>query len=326
MGLTLVVTTIALLTLVISAETTTAVNYRVIPAANAQIVLNQVAAATKIISVPTNLEPSLSMADSDYVGWGGILHYGCAGPAATSAAKEEICTLGDPVGKKLMVIYGDSHALMWLPALEGIASASHWRLIILAKYFCPAEMITVSNPPGLGRSGGRYTACDRWHQWSIASINRLHPNLVVVSQESLYTVPGSTAAQPKFFSAFKWNEGMTRLLSSIAVPGAEKVILGNIPLLPRSGPECLGAHSHDVQACSATVQASTSPLDEAERSAGGEGTQYVDPTPWFCSAMCTAVIGRFNVYQDQFHITGTYAKYLQNALAEALRFAPSGSP
>ena len=40
-----------------------------------------------------------------------------------------------------MVIYGDSHAGMWLDALNGIAIRHRWRLIDLNKGACPAETL-----------------------------------------------------------------------------------------------------------------------------------------------------------------------------------------
>jgi len=320
-GVTLVVTTIVVLTLLIDAETTPPTHYHVIPAANTQVVLDQVAAATKITTVPKSVEPSLSQAGSDFVGWGGILRYGCTAAVQPSAFSEPICTIGDVNGRRLMVLYGDSHALMWLPAFQSIAKSAHWRLVVFARYFCPAEILTVANHPAIGRAGGPFTQCDKWHAWVVKTINQMKPNLVVVTQESLYQVPGLTGSQAQGFTTPQWELGLTKLLQGITTPNIRKVILGNIPMLPQSGPVCLAAHTDDVQACSAPVQSSVLQLNQAERStAATEATQYIDPTPWFCSATCTAIIARYGVYQDQYHVTGSYAKYLRNALAQALGF------
>ena len=48
-------------------------------------------------------------------------------------------------------------------------------------------------------------------------------------------------------------------------------------------------------------------------------------TPWFCSSTCTAVIGDYEVYWDDAHITSTYADFLAGVLAASLPLSlPSG--
>ena len=54
------------------------------------------------------------------------------------------------------------------------------------------------------------------------------------------------------------------------------------------------------------------------------GVQYIDVFPWFCSAVCTAVIGNMVVYGWDWHITATYATYLSGALQAALQPAMGG--
>ena len=51
---------------------------------------------------------------------------------------EQICVSDDPAGKRLMVVYGDSHALMWLPAFLCIARSRGWKLVVLGKSACPS--------------------------------------------------------------------------------------------------------------------------------------------------------------------------------------------
>jgi hypothetical protein len=66
-------------------------------------------------------------------------------------------------------------------------------------------------------------------------------------------------------------------------------------------------------------------LNSAEKAGTAAAhARYIETTPWFCSAICTAVVKNYVVYLDQFHVTGTYAKYLTNAMAEALGYGPVG--
>lgn len=312
MGLTLVATTVIVLSLMISVESpweSPYSSYRVLPAANTQVVLDEVAAANRITQIPNPVHPSLAQAPSDF---GGIDQPSRCGIGLLQS-RGAICTLGDPKGKPLMIVYGDSHALMWLPAFNGLAKAAHWRLIVLGKSDCPAAIMVVPNPPGIGEKGAPYGACNLWHQWAVKKINQLHPSLLVISTQDHGWYPPY------------WKAGITKLFSELSGSVSKVVYLGDIPLLPQPGPECLAAHVNDVQACSASLKSSMSPLIAIDRSVvAAHGAEYVDTTPWFCSRSCTAVVGNYDVYLDQFHITATYAEFLQNALAQSLGVLPVG--
>lgn len=206
-----------------------------------------------------------------------------------------------------------THALMWLPAFDAIAKDTHMRLLVLGKPDCPASLVTVENPTGIGSSGAPYVACNNWHTWAVRTIDRLSPSILVVSQDSTYGAPG-----PKGFTPSQWHNGLAELFKMIPST-TEKVFLGNIPLLSQSGPTCLSIHLGDAQACSTPVTLAYRHFDETEFSVATTlHVKYIDPTPWFCSAVCTAIVGPYGVYMDQFHVSAAYATYLQNALAQEL--------
>jgi peptidoglycan/LPS O-acetylase OafA/YrhL len=324
-GAGLVLTTVLALSLVLVTQSVSDPSYDVVPAPNNQTVLNQVNAASKITTVPKGIEPSLAAAGNDWSTVGGNLHYPCTLTAGLPVSKIQVCTGGDPQGRHLMIVYGDSHIIMWYPAFEAMAKAAHWRLVMFSQYYCPGALLTVTNPPDVAPVNGPYAPCDSFHRMAVSEINALHPNMVVISQEDLYTRPTGDRKAPTLFSAAEWQQGLTRLLNAIVVPNVKKIVLGNIPILHQSGPACLAAHLDDVQACSVRLDdlpgGSSPPFAQAERrAAAATGTQYVDPTPWLCATVCTAIISHYCVYLDQFHITGTYAKYLEVVLRKALGF------
>ena len=116
-----------------------------------------------------------------------------------------------------------------------------------------------------------------------------------------------------------------KFFSSITVPGVQFDVIGNIPQLPNDPVQCLDANRDDVQACSAPTAKSLNPYGKAEKQAvQSVGGHYVDVTPWFCSAMCTAVIGNYQVYLDQGHVMGSYAILLGGVMAQALQLPVSG--
>ncbi len=306
LGVGLAAVTIGLCTLAISDHSSSAAP-EVGAAPDSARVLATVAAAPHIRILPPSLEPSLQDAPTD---WGGRPD-SCA--PSFAQATEPICLLGDRRGNHEMVVYGDSHALMWAESFASIATTMHWRLVVLGKAGCPADMLTTLNPPGIGPVDGPYIQCNQWHTWATNWINKAQPELLVVTQE----------AQIDFFNATQWERGLQRALKAITSPRTRKVVLGNIPLLPQSGPTCLAAHPGDVQACSAPRGAAVSPFNQVERTvAASMGATYIDTTPWFCSATCTAVIGNYGVYLDRKHLTATYSLYLRGVLQQAL-FHPS---
>jgi len=206
---------------------------------------------------------------------------------------------------------------MWFQTVDNIAIAAHWKLWYLGKSACPVELLPMENPGNNG-SGGEYSQCDQWHSYAIDQINRLRPNVVIVSQE-YHPAPGGRA-----YSSNQWRAGLVKFFSSITVPGVQFDVIGNIPQLPIDPVQCLDVHPDDVPACSAPTAKSLNPYGKAEEQAVlSVSGRYVDVIPWFCSAMCTAVIGKYQVYFNQAHLMGSYATFLGGVMAPALQLPAS---
>ena len=309
-GIIAVVSTVVVLSLVISLESTQGAPSSQRAAPNVHAVLRAVDAARSITKVPDSLSPGLAQAATDY--GGRDENYTCG--SGETQTTERLCFLGDVHARRLLIVYGDSHAVMWLPALISVAKSAHMKLLVLGKPYCPAANVVVASPPGIGAAGSPYIACQDWHRWAIRVINRLSPSMLIVSQDSTYSAPGL-----KGFTTLQWQNGLTNLFSQISDSHTEKIFLGNIPLLSQSGPTCLSVHLDDVQACSRPTAHAYRHLDQAEYSVTSSlGIRYIDPTPWFCSKVCTAIVGSYCVYMDAYHVSATYAAYLHKALAQAI--------
>jgi peptidoglycan/LPS O-acetylase OafA/YrhL len=273
-----------------------------------------VRAASRIRSLPANLNPPLDKAASD---WGGPA--GACFPAL-GVSTVPSCVFGDPHGTRTVVLYGDSHAAMWADVIGSIAQYAGWKLVVLSKGDCPADMLPYENPSGWGSPGGEFSVCDKWHRFAIARIRQIHPDLVIISQEIRGSAHGTS------YSPDQWNHGLQDAMDQLRVPTSHIVILGNIPVLPESGPQCLSRNPHDVQKCSGPSGRVQQQYIRAEAAAAAQsGARYINVTPWFCSTTCTAVIKNNVVYFDQFHITAVYSFFLEGALAQALLFSSSPS-
>ena len=119
-------------------------------------------------------------------------------------------------------------------------------------------------------------------------------------------------------AAGQWGPGLEALFKALPKHSA-KVLLGDIPQLAQAGPSCLSDHLDDAQACSLPVDQARSPYEPTERAAAAAAdVPYVDPVPWLCSSICTALVAHYEVYLDRFHITGAYAEYVADDLGQAL--------
>jgi hypothetical protein len=267
-------------------------------------VLREVKASNKIRTVPSNLVPSVSEAVQ-----GGLSNIGFP-PLSTGCFASELqdtvpaCVFGDRNGTHTLVLYGDSHAAMWFQAIEDIATRAHWRLIILSKAACPAAPLPTHYPTALGN----WPACNQWHRYAINRINRLDPDLVIITQSMSQTPEGVD------YTPAQWQQGLEQLLQRVHAPATQKLVLGDIP--PARGPNCLALYVDDVQGCSEHPVPS---YNNAERlAAAAKRARYVNVTPWFCATKCSAIIGVFDVYYDPSHVAVGYSRFLEGVLAQKL--------
>jgi hypothetical protein len=206
---------------------------------------------------------------------------------------------------------------MWRRGFDIVGRMAHMRVTILGKPGCPVADLTVKVPQGLGMApGAPFTACSQWHTWARHFILAAKPALLVVTQ----------APVPDQFTPAQWRAGTSRALEQLDVPGMRVVMLGDVPVLPKIPTDCLASHPSHVQACSGALETRWTPYSGVEQEAAqAHQVQYIDPTAWFCSSECSAVIGGYEVYANRFHITGPYAQYLSVVLGQALGLVPARS-
>ncbi|MGB7051870.1 MAG: acyltransferase family protein [Acidimicrobiales bacterium] len=277
-----------------------------------------VADAPRIQQLPTDLLPPLTGRSGDWGGSGPPCF-----PSLAATTIPAICVAGIPYGSRTMVLYGDSHAAMWQDAFGLIATFEGWRLYDFGKGYCEVADVPIPTPPGFGRPGSSFTACDSFRRFAVDRINALHPDLVVITEE-VGTKPDGRAYTPG-----QWKQGLERTIRSIHVPRADIVVLGNVPVMKLDPPQCLEEHTDEVQACSNPLSRSVVTYNSAEAAAAAvTGVRYVNAIPWFCSTTCTAVIGRFQVYFDSYHIDAAYSTYLGEVVTKALGIteAPKAVP
>jgi peptidoglycan/LPS O-acetylase OafA/YrhL len=293
------------------------------PAGSSAGVLDLVAAAAQIRTLPENIRPPLPDAVTDFpVSPGGdpsadeLQRQGCSQDQDLQPIGS--CTFGDAAGSRTIVLFGDSHVAMWFSAFDLMGKRLHWKIVLLEKSACsaPSTSVTRAETSNNGTVAVPYPECVRWRQDAIARINELHPDLVVVSDDTNNIAPDGSPLGPE-----EWTIGLETTLNQIRLPSTARLILGDIPHMSQpSPPDCLARHIHNVQACSTPrAVAMTAEHGDIERQVAADtSAQYLDVTPWLCSSVCTAIVGDMVVYLNQDHITATYATYLTGAVEAAV--------
>jgi hypothetical protein len=274
----------------------------------AKQVATLVAAAPSIKSLPAGLTPSLSAAASDQPS----TEYPALKPCMVGAPKMPACLFGDTKGSKTMVLWGDSHAYMWFPALDAIAKAAKWKLVMLVGLGCPVADLAVwnfvTNAPN--------AECPAFRTAMIKRIDKLNPSLVVMS-ESFYTLD----ANDKPISDAQFTAALETTFKQLHSRRMKKVLLGDTFLTQASPPQCLAAYPTSVQNCSLAENnaAYNGQRASEQKAAKADKVPYVNVIPWTCSSVCTAVIGNMVVYYSGGHLTTTYATYLSGVLGASLK-------
>jgi hypothetical protein len=266
--------------------------------------------------VPADLTPSLVAARDDLPV---IYSDGCHVDVASTAPGE--CVFGDRSSATTVVLFGDSHAAQWFPALERLAVEHGWRLVSMTKSACGTADATVFN----GIVKRAYTECDQWRQAAIDRIAAEKPALVVVSNSRGYQLIVDGIATPVSKVAPDWDAALGRTLARLVPLAARIVVIGDTPRSNADPPVCLSAHLEDASACAMpylkVVNLAYTRREAAIATAAGAG--WVDPTAWICRTdRCPVVFGRFLIFRDQHHLTATYSRALAKQLYEAMGSAP----
>jgi peptidoglycan/LPS O-acetylase OafA/YrhL len=261
--------------------------------------------------VPADLIPSIVAARDDIPA---IYGNGCH--LSQAATELPDCAFGDPASATTVVLFGDSHAAQWFPALERLATDRSWRLVSLTKSGCTPATLTVWNT-NLKRA---YDECDQWRDAAIARVAAERPALVIVASSHPYPSAGPDGPLPAE-EGDALAAGLATTLDRLGPTAGAVVLIADTPKFDFDPPECLSAHLDDSLACS---RPRAEMLDErwlaTERAlAAGHGATLVDPTNWACPTdPCASVIGRYLVYRDTHHLATPYVIALRDRLAGAL--------
>jgi peptidoglycan/LPS O-acetylase OafA/YrhL len=230
------------------------------------------------------------------------------------------CEFGRPRTDTTVVLFGDSHAAQWFPALDSIAVLRGWRLISLTKSACPSADVTLLN----GQLGRRYDECNEWRQRMIARIVGQRPTLIVLANTRTYNILSGdrkvrTDANPE--AQRLWSQGLHRTLVQLGRSQARIVVFQNNPHPGFDVPNCKVAHMTDSRCDHFTIRRVDTVLAPVERASvrGVPNTTYVNLNDLLCDGgECFTVRDGVVRYLDSNHISVPYARSLAPALSAVL--------
>jgi peptidoglycan/LPS O-acetylase OafA/YrhL len=254
--------------------------------------------------VPANVQPALSAAQGDLPV---VYTDGCH--LSFAATHSPPCVFGDTSAKRTVVLFGDSHAAQWFPALDEIAQQQHWRLEVLTKSSCAATLARLPNPIG----GGGYRQCSAWQDSVLKRLAGERPYLVVVS--SLVPLGQSDAADRS------WLDGYAAMIRALRGRAGRVVTLGDVPRPSGNVPNCLSAHIRSVRSCTMARSAAVDSVlwRDVSRDTTANGGRYLATDRWACpGAVCPVLAGDVLVYRDDTHLSIPFVDFLRPRLERAL--------
>jgi peptidoglycan/LPS O-acetylase OafA/YrhL len=260
--------------------------------------------------LPANLQPELTHAGHDRAK---VWDNGCHVDVPVTEAPTG-CVFGDPNSPTTVVLFGDSHAAQWFPALELIAQQRHWRLVSMTKSSCSAADLplwhdTLKRP---------YTECEAFHRSAIVRITALKPALVVIGSSFNYrpAFPGPDEGR-------QWKTAWDRTFGELTATGSRVAAIADTPYMSQSVPECLGKPENQKHAINCRRSLHSALRGPVQRQvflsyATSGPAKIIDPITWFCTDACPAVVGNTLVYRDSNHMTTSYSTAIAPLLSAAL--------
>lgn len=275
-----------------------------------QKIAADVSAATRLKSLPKGLEKALLKARNDKSPW---LDQACSVDFASTDTP--VCEGGNPTSKRLIVLYGDSHASMWMSAIDAIGKKNNFKVRLFAKLACPIVEVPIwsyqLNKP--------FNECTEWQSKVLTIIGGLKPDAIITTDQWKPAVVDGKKSD--FDTPFLWEKEFPVALNRLSTMTKKIIIIGNNPSLSEDPVSCASRPKVNIVLCaSGRTQADNARYNKIEQSAAiAIGGTYIDTVPWACtSILCPIVIANKLAYFDQWHFSESYVKYLTPSLEQKL--------
>jgi peptidoglycan/LPS O-acetylase OafA/YrhL len=241
---------------------------------------------------------------------------GCSDSNPTESTSK-ICRLGDASSSKSIVVMGDSHAQMWMPAILSMAEQDGWAVLPVVKSACVPNT-TWTNRRDFGIDGTRLDArlrvCRAWFSWALRQIKALHPDVTLIAGAS----GGASGYQAE---AIK--RGFISLTTAAKSFSRDVVVVADTEGIAQQPVDCLLGRHATMGRCTTTWSEERFYFNnDLAAFSKGHDFRFIKTRGWFCFELqCPTVIGHTIVYRDTGHLTKAYAEELAEPFRASFRQA-----
>ena len=229
-------------------------------------------------------------------------------------ATDNPCVYGDTTSSTTIVLFGDSHALSWFPAIERLALAKHWKLISLTMSSCWPADIPAYNP----KTKITMNNCSLWRKNTLKQILKIRPSWIFVTGTKGFATTGKNgqiAIEPERTTI--WRTGMASTLQTLKSASSRVIYIGDTPNSIFDVPACLSSNLHNYANCATpfwnAVDTDWTLVEQGV--ARDSGVKFVDPTFWICkSDPCSPLDVNRQIYIDATHLSATFSVTLERPL------------
>jgi peptidoglycan/LPS O-acetylase OafA/YrhL len=271
----------------------------VVKVATLPSVIAAVNAAKKSAPIPSALTPAV----------GHLLNDGYSWDASCSAhdgqTSNSICTLGAASSPVSIVLFGDSHSEMWMPAILPMANKDGWSVIPMSKSACTPEKWLDAKHWG---------ECHAWYEWAVRKVKSLRPTVLLIAG----CCGGFSGSDAQAVTA-----SYISLANSMKHAAKKVVVLGDDVGLDSQPVDCLLSSGASMKKCTQVWPSDKFDFNTSLGSlAAKHGYSFVDTNGWFCyQDECPMVVGKTIVYVDVGHLTSEYVQSLAVPFRSAFRRA-----
>jgi hypothetical protein len=205
------------------------------------------------------------------------------------------------------VLFGDSHAGAWFPALDQIAIERNWRLLIFTKAGCAPPEVTL------------YSACDTWRKNSEAQIAAIHPAIVITSWARWIEAGAKPMRGVATRYGSAWQDGVAAIFKFLRRSAGRVIFISDVPTFWFGVADCISRHLTNVHPCNSVARRKAIFLPKIRAKelqlAARMHVASIDPTPWFCTpTVCPVLVGNIMVYYDSAHMTPAWSTFIAPVL------------
>jgi len=221
-----------------------------------------------------------------------------------------LCQYGDIKSKITLLLTGDSQAFMWEPAFGIAGQMLGFRVVMIIKALCPAEVVPVSY-----WYGTPYPQCTEFHAFLNKWVSVHKPSLIFAAGRSPELSSG-------YSDASQIAQEFLTMKQEFHSPTSQVYLL-HLTVDGGDSPECVAAYYTAVNRCAISRSSGDfeSTVDQGIAIAvAGKKERTIPADRLLCTTKSCPVVSRnFLLYTDNDHVSRKWMWHIGPALADLLR-------